>query len=240
MSDKIVKEILSKKEKNINRLLSLTESPIERIFFAHLLEFIEESIAFGLKNISATLINGYTYCSITDSDPVTLRTNSENFGIRLSFATTIRENISPEYGIFNLEDLKGTDYLKRETRFLINGNNLYKKSIMQSLDIYPQYKVNINNQHFRLDFAFLLHENHEHEIHLVRKVAVECDGYEYHHNKDAFTNDRERHRTLNSDNWIVFQFSGAEINANNSYDTGYFYKEFHKILKTIGFGIYAL
>lgn len=42
-------------------------------------------------------------------------------------------------------------------------------------------------------------------------VAVECDGYEWHGNKESFDKDRRRDRTLKAIGCDVLRFSGAEI-----------------------------
>jgi hypothetical protein len=42
-------------------------------------------------------------------------------------------------------------------------------------------------------------------------VAVECDGYEWHGNKDSFERDRRRDRSLQAIGCDVLRFSGSEI-----------------------------
>jgi very-short-patch-repair endonuclease len=46
------------------------------------------------------------------------------------------------------------------------------------------------------------------------KLAVECDGYRYHH--DRRTQDAARDKFLRSQGWRVLRFSGDEIRANPS------------------------
>jgi very-short-patch-repair endonuclease len=46
------------------------------------------------------------------------------------------------------------------------------------------------------------------------KIVVECDGFAYHSNKTAFSNDRTRDRTLQQKGFQVFRFSGHEIYRN--------------------------
>lgn len=43
------------------------------------------------------------------------------------------------------------------------------------------------------------------------KLIVECDGYDYHSNKETFARDRIRDRTLQQQGYQVFRFSGREI-----------------------------
>ena len=43
------------------------------------------------------------------------------------------------------------------------------------------------------------------------KIAVECDGYQYHSNPESFTKDRQRDRILAASGIQVYRFSGHEI-----------------------------
>ncbi|WAC74736.1 DUF559 domain-containing protein [Roseateles sp. SL47] len=43
------------------------------------------------------------------------------------------------------------------------------------------------------------------------QMIVECDGYEFHGNKDSFTADRQRDRNLQRAGYQVFRFSGTEL-----------------------------
>lgn len=226
-SNKIVDEILFTKEMTIRKLLSLTESPIEEIFFVYLLKFIEESLATDLK----FSIQGMSYLMEIDVDPNERTVKEEIRGVTLLTADTVR--------ILSLghSEIDQNDDTARNPKFLIDENDLGKKTIMQILEIIPQYPVNADGYNYRLDFAFLLYENYRHKKDLVRKVAIECDGHEFHSDKKVFTKDRERYRKLMSENWIIFPFSGCEINTNSS---EYYYNEFNKIFKTLRFGRYAL
>ena len=56
---------------------------------------------------------------------------------------------------------------------------------------------------YRIDFAFV-----------PARIAVELDGYEYHSDRDRFTEDRQRDRALQRDGWRVLHFSGREIYYN--------------------------
>jgi REase_MTES_1575 len=46
------------------------------------------------------------------------------------------------------------------------------------------------------------------------QVAIECDGYEFHSDKDTFTSDRQRDRHLSALGVQVFRFSRREIYAD--------------------------
>ena len=43
------------------------------------------------------------------------------------------------------------------------------------------------------------------------KIAIYCDGYEFHSERDSFQNDRYQSRELQLRNWLVLRFTGSEI-----------------------------
>jgi very-short-patch-repair endonuclease len=45
------------------------------------------------------------------------------------------------------------------------------------------------------------------------KVAIELDGYAYHHTKEQVAADIKRQRRLQRAGWVVIRFTGAEINS---------------------------
>ena len=49
---------------------------------------------------------------------------------------------------------------------------------------------------------------------VLPRIVVECDGFEYHKNKEQFINDRKRDRLLKSHGYDVVRFSGSEIYAD--------------------------
>ena len=69
------------------------------------------------------------------------------------------------------------------------------------VDLVLQYAINSPLIVTRLDFAFR-------EL----KIAIYCDGYEYHKDHDSFARDRYNSRILQFDRWFVLRFAGVEIN----------------------------
>lgn len=43
------------------------------------------------------------------------------------------------------------------------------------------------------------------------KIAIYCDGYEFHSDTDSFQKDRQQSRELQLQGWAVLRFSGSEI-----------------------------
>ncbi|MEV7849569.1 DUF559 domain-containing protein [Streptomyces sp. NPDC088183] len=48
------------------------------------------------------------------------------------------------------------------------------------------------------------------------KIGIELDGYIWHSDRKAFTQDRARQRCLELGGWRIIRFSGAEVNADAS------------------------
>ena len=43
------------------------------------------------------------------------------------------------------------------------------------------------------------------------KIAIYCDGYKFHKDRDSFQKDRQQSRDLQLQGWCVLRFSGSEI-----------------------------
>ena len=43
------------------------------------------------------------------------------------------------------------------------------------------------------------------------RIAIYCDGYKYHWERDPFQKDRQQARALQLQGWLVLQFAGSEI-----------------------------
>ena len=43
------------------------------------------------------------------------------------------------------------------------------------------------------------------------RIAIYCDGYKYHWERDPFQKDRQQARALQLQGWLVLRFAGAEI-----------------------------
>jgi very-short-patch-repair endonuclease len=102
--------------------------------------------------------------------------------------------------------------------------------------VYPQYEVIGDNYSCRIDIAIFLERVKEerkngkkHDVVIeTKKVALECDGYEYHSTKEQQTNDSKRARKLERDGWRVIRYSGAELYKIN--DDEDFNKIFDEII----------
>ncbi|MFN4082853.1 MAG: hypothetical protein ACK4K9_04415 [Bacteroidia bacterium] len=130
------------------------------------------------------------------------------------------EKLSIEcYGI----EIYGTEVYK----FL--NNNLDKCEKLQLfMSVYPQYKINIQGNNYYLDFGIFVRDVYETMPPL--KIAIECDGHEYHSTKESIKRDNIRMRNITSKGWSFIRFSGSEINNFNNKE---FDIEMEKIISII-------
>lgn len=73
--------------------------------------------------------------------------------------------------------------------------------------IFPQAWI----QRFRVDFLVEFGV-----LGALKRVAIECDGRQYHENPGKFSSDRERDRILNIKRIPVLRFTGKELNIDPS------------------------
>lgn len=73
------------------------------------------------------------------------------------------------------------------------------------LRVTPQRFVLNGDSHLLVDLAVTIGR---------RRIAIECDGYEYHHTRDQIARDRKRERILQAKGWTVIRFSGSEIHRD--------------------------
>lgn len=80
--------------------------------------------------------------------------------------------------------------------------------------LHPQYPIG----NYRLDFAFP-----------TQKLAIECDGHNYHASKEQRGRDAERDRYLIKEGWLTLRFTGTQIHQD-SYKCA---REIKTILETL-------
>ena len=68
-------------------------------------------------------------------------------------------------------------------------------------ELTPQVRV----EGYRVDFAYLVGHH---------KIAIELDGYDYHSRPEQMARDYSRQRELTRSGWIVYRFTGSDINGD--------------------------
>lgn len=83
----------------------------------------------------------------------------------------------------------------------------------------PQTYTIIGNKYFRIDLALFCNiiDFYSSKVIETKKIAIECDGFDYHSSREQFTNDKIRERALLSSGWnSVLRYSGSEIYSINN------------------------
>ncbi len=121
----------------------------------------------------------------------------------------------------------------------INSESIYSNKetgtfgfITQEFIIYPQFESTIDNTNFKIDIAIILNRRDDEKIIETRKIALECDGYDYHSSPIQKKNDDIRTRKLKVNGWKeVFRYSGSEIyRTNNISEVHFIFEEIVSML----------
>jgi hypothetical protein len=92
--------------------------------------------------------------------------------------------------------------------------------IFRDIEIRPQYYEVVDQNHYRIDIAFILKRRdwyNDNKIIEEKKIAIECDGYDYHSSPNQKKEDDKRARKLKRNGWReILRYSGSEIYEINS------------------------
>lgn len=81
------------------------------------------------------------------------------------------------------------------------------------VEVIPQKTIVAKGQTFRIDVALYLNRFEHGKVIEQRKIALECDGYDFHSTRVQIDKDNQRARLLNSVGWKVLRYSGSELNS---------------------------
>ena len=92
---------------------------------------------------------------------------------------------------------------------------------------------------FEAKFKYLIlglpTRNHEEpKILLVNKIAIECDGHDFHSSKEQIMKDNQRTRILTKNGWSVIRYSGSEIYQDSKNELKSILDEIIQIFKKNG------
>ncbi len=205
----------------LDEVLSICESEIEKQMFLQLTYQIQKILLNGK-------VTGMPYISPEISFiPKYIKNSSIKWRLRNDdelnfdgFNEFKQIGISADIGVEQPKTMNNT-----KGKFTIDVVPPGYIDVFRRIEIIPQYEVSIdsNNPNIGIDFnprvdiAFILKrlalENHQ--IVDVRKLAIECDDYEFH--KNTFEQDRIRTRALKQSGFKdVLRYSGSEIYKTSS------------------------
>ena len=94
-----------------------------------------------------------------------------------------------------------------------------------NIEIFPQkeikfYEDNFREVNYRLDFGVFVYDRGSNN--LIRKICIECDGYEFHSEKHQITRDNEREMNLSfEENYQTIRYLGTQIVNFEDKNIGY-------------------
>lgn len=219
----------------LNEVLSICESHIEEQMFLQLIYHLQKRL-FNAKLL------GEPYFSQElefikkheDNRDFNIHQNKNEFNYD-GYSTFATIGVSVDIG---LERSKIKHDSNGKVIFGVTQNH---RIAFLRIKIIPQYEVlidkdnpNINIEfNPRVDIAFLLEkvDIENYEILDTRKIAIECDGYEFH--KKSFEKDRIRERAIKKSGFKdVLRYSGSEIykTSDNAEKIHYNFKELLDII----------
>lgn len=213
--------------RNINQLLDLCESPIERKILEYILELVFDSLETiynGINSPSIRFMSQFNFKeqsseNYSNSLSSSWNENDEIFykiqGIELQFFNSVPAFFSDSNNTIKLYDRNALEFenikKKYESKGAILSDDSYLTNVYK-IEIIPQYEVKTKlNKKFRLDFGLVKSMLRENKIIELEKICIECDGHEYHSTKEQITRDNARARELTLEGWKIFRFSGSEI-----------------------------
>lgn len=100
----------------------------------------------------------------------------------------------------------------------ISINSMDNRLIFRDIEVRPQFYETVDQNHYRIDIAFILKRRDfdNNKIIEEKKIAIECDGYDYHSSPSQKRDDDIRIRKLKKGGWKeVLRYSGSEIYRTN-------------------------
>ena len=205
----LLKKIKSHIEKDfdfqMNDLLSICDSEIEKLLLIHFFRYLQVK-----KLDEMELLNEF-------SVPQFILDDQEPHYYKLIGLIEDSERIFNEV---NQKKYRfADDSFQKYIGFQVKGNSFDNNEFdgeyhttRQEICIYPQFFHWINEKLHKIDIAVVLNRWKDNKIVETRKIALECDGYDYHSSPEQKKNDDIRARRLKLNGWKeVFRYSGKEI-----------------------------
>jgi len=202
----------------IDEYTSLCESEIEKLFITNLFYYFflgKYSVDRNFDNNDLIVFSGFNKIIIDEFD--------EDYG---KFNVKVR--LDNKFGNFKYKNI-GIIFFEEHDQIALLDN---KKTLLRNeYSFMPQYLIKINESNYRLDIGLIYIEKINNEIVKEKKIAIECDGFEYHSTKESITKDSIRARNLLSEGWNVIRYSGTEIfNTNNISEINNVMRQIKKIV----------
>jgi hypothetical protein len=202
MTDKKIVELLDEIQSSIlndftfkmNEVLSFCDSQIEKLFILKLFYYFKthkESLDW-MNEYEIEFIEDYIFLQDYSCD------NDKKFLKELIAKYSYRNNSSC-YLKYN--------GLRIKENFSEPGSSVFRK-----FEVFPNSNTIIDGKKYILDIAIIMYRIKDQEVIETKRIALECDGYDYHSSPIQKRNDDIRTRKLKQKGWReVLRYSGTEI-----------------------------
>lgn len=217
LKNKIASQIINEFNNQIDEVLSICESEIEKLmllhFYSYFIKFKENDYWLNRYN-EIEFIDEEIYLDYPD--------NSREENIRLHNRVSkykhrhVGQGVYHKYIGFKMKDDR-MESISVDTmdNTEIPGSDL----VYREFEIRPQYSVTVDGIEYRIDIAIIMNRRDllSNNIIETRKIALECDGYDYHSSPEQKRNDDIRTRKLKKTGWKeVLRYSGKELHSIKS------------------------
>jgi hypothetical protein len=198
----------------LNEVISMGESPIEKLMLLQLFNYFQKYGKVGND--------------IDESDFSEIKFIEEEiclWDIDEPLSNSEKKRLEDKIERFNYRYKNGMYYKYIGFKCTINRSegvsidSTDNSIIFRDIEVRPQFYEAVEQNIYRIDIAFILNRRdwfNNDKIIDTKKIAIECDGYDYHSSPDQKRDDDIRARKLKRGGWKeILRYSGSEINRIN-------------------------
>ncbi|HKI89284.1 MAG TPA: hypothetical protein VKA38_09670 [Draconibacterium sp.] len=216
LKNEITNNIINKFNLQIDEVLSLCESEIEKIMVLHLCRYFQKFRKDG------DWFNNFDNIEFIE-DEIVLWEPDISISEKLKRERRVKRYNYREEGYHFLKNIGfkvAYSFTEPISLDSTSDSPLIDDLVKREFEVRPQYPVSIDGIDYRLDIAIILNRKSlDGKLLESKKVALECDGYDYHSSPQQKMNDDIRTRKLKKTGWKeVLRYSGRELNRLSSVD----------------------
>lgn len=213
----IIETHSSKFKFKLDEVISMGESPIEKMMLLQLFNYFQKYGRVGKERDD--IERHFTEIEFIEEE---ICLWEDDYGKPLSFFD--QKRLEDKIDRFNYRSKNGMFYKnigfkctigRSESINLIEAKNNNSNSVIfREIEVRPQFYETVDQSTYRIDIAFILKRRDWFNDNVIdiKKIAVECDGYDYHSSPDQKRADDIRSRQLKRLGWKeILRYSGSEI-----------------------------